>query len=234
MDHDKSSETPEKDGRSQPESPDETGIGVALLLTAAAILAALIAGRAHAHSANAATAWQTSTRDKVKEAVSYVESIRYIYGVEVPRALAVTEVRLRADELAQLVNDRSLSASTRRSIAVEKAAQEAVLEGIASASTLASDPKYRTDNGFDAVRMLIDDRNANPELLAVDPEASHEEGDRLSEKAIALMATTVLVAVAFLCGSLARGFPRRRRLWLPTGFFFLAAGLVSAVVIEVA
>jgi hypothetical protein len=208
--------------------------GVVFLLSAAAVLAAIVGARASILSADASTAWQEGTRAKVKEAAAYVESIRYIYGVEVPRAVLVTEVRFRIDELSKIPKAGTFSKTTQRAMAIEKKTQEEVLDQISSASILGTDPQYRTPEGFDPVQMLIDERESFPELLEVDPHHDKEEGDRKGDQAIGLISATIPVALAFLCGSLARGFPRRRRIWLVAGGVFLVASVVWAIYAEVA
>jgi hypothetical protein len=219
---------------SQPKGGEAPHRGVALLLTGAAVLAALIGARASVLSANASTSWQQGTREKVKEASAYVESIRYIYGVEVPRAMLVTEMRFRVDELSNLPKVEQLKEDLQRSIAVEKEIQQNMLDQIAAASVLGSEPKYRTDLGFDPALMLADDRaNMPASLLSVDPEATKELGDETGDKAIRMISATIFISFAFLCGSMARGFPRRRRQWLASGIVFLGAGLVAAIVFEV-
>ena len=220
----------------EPRTKSETRQGheVALLLTAAAVLAALIAGRASALSASASTSWQEATRLHVKEAAAYVEQIRYIYGVEVPRAVAVMGMRFRAEELAKIVEDQGVGQSTLSFLKYEKEVQEDALEASLPASTLAADPKYRTDVGFDPLIMLEEERASNPELVNLDPEAVHEEGDETSDHAIRMIASTVPVAIAFLCGSMARVFARGRRIWITLGLVLLAVGAASAIVVEVA
>jgi hypothetical protein len=208
--------------------------GVALLLSAAAVLAALIGARASVLSANAATSWQEGTRAQVKESAGYVESIRYIYGVEVPRAVLVTETRFRIEELSDIPKADKFSVATKRSITIEKKTQEGVLKQVAPGSILASKPEYRTEAGFDPVQMLIDDREQVPALLEIDPHELKAEGDETGAQAIRLIACSIFVAFAFLCGSLARGFPNRRRQWLASGVVFLGAGLVSAIIVQVA
>jgi hypothetical protein len=208
--------------------------GVVFLLSAAAVLAAIVGARASIVAADASTAWQEGTRAKVKEAAAYVETIRYIYGVEVPRAVLVTEIRFRIDELSKIPKAETFSNATQRAIAVEKETQEAVLDQISSASVLGTDPQYRTPDGFDPVQMLIDDRESLPELLEVDPHHDKAEGDRKGDQAIDLISATIPIAFAFLCGSLARGFPRRRRIWLIAGGFFLVVAVVWAISVQVA
>lgn len=107
------------------------------------------------------------------------------------------------------------------------------MKSLSPASALASDPKYRTEAGFDPVRMLIDDRATVPALLETDPDAAEEQAQEESEQAIHLVALPVLLSLAFFCGCVARGFPGGRRVWLSSGFVFLAIGLVSAVFVEV-
>ena len=209
------------------------GIGVALLLTIAAVLVALVAGRASYLSASAATFGQEAIREEVKRSAAYVESIRYIWGVELPRAVSVTEARFRAEEFAKLSRAEDLSPAIRLELAKEATVQEEVVESLAPASTLASDPQYRTEAGFDPVRMLIDDREAVPELLETDPDEAEHHSDEDIEKAIQLVAVTVLLSLAFFCGCVARGFPGGRRMWLSCGFVLLAAGAVAAIFVGV-
>lgn len=226
-------EAPRNGGPGDAEPPVLQGIGVALLLTTAAVFVALIAGRASYLSSSAATSGQMAIREEVKQAAAYVESIRYIWGVEVPRAVSLTEARFRAEELTKLARDEELPRSIRLHLAKEGLIQEELVNSLAPASVLGSDPKYRTETGFDPVRMLVDDRAAVPALLETDPDAAEERGEEESEQAVHLVAVTVLLALAFLFGCVARGFPGGRRVWLFCGFALLVVGLASAVFVEV-
>lgn len=214
---------------------------VALLLTAAAVLAALMGGRAAALSASASTSWQNGTRAQVKQAAAYVAQIRSVYGVEVPRAISVTEVRLRAEELDKVVADENVERRTLGLLKDEKAVQEEILEASLPTSVLAKRPEYQTSVGFDPARMLADEDTVVPVVLAnepgllnLDPEGLHEEGNETSDHAIRMLGSTVPVALAFLSGSLGRIMLRWRRIFLMIGILFLAFGVVSAVAVEVA
>jgi hypothetical protein len=218
----------------KPTGEPEHHRGVVFLLSVAAALAAIVGARASILSSDASTAWQEGTRAKVKEAAAYVESIRYIYGVEVPRAVLLTEVRFRIEELSKIPKADTFSDATQLDIAVEKETQEKVLDQISSGSVLGTDPRYITPEGFDPVKMLINDRESFPELLEVDPHHDKAQGDRKGDQAIDLMAATIPIAFAFLFGSLARGFPRRRRIWLAAGGFFLVVSVVWAIYVLVA
>lgn len=209
------------------------GHGVALLLTAAAILVAIVGGRASALSASASTSWDEATREKVKEAAAYVEQVRYIYGVEVPRALTLTEIRLRIETLEEMIEEEPVSPKTQDFLEYEKAAQEDVLDQTLSASELAADPRYETEEGFDPLLMLVDERATQPDFLKLEPDHLLDEGVHTSDDSIMMLASAVPIAFAFLCGSLAKTFSGARRLWLVAGILFLLAGAVSALVIEV-
>ena len=218
----------------QTKSEARQGHEVALLLTAAAVLAALIGGRASALSASASTSWQEATRAQVKQAAAYVEQIRYVYGVEVPRALSLMEMRFRAEELAQIVEDEDVGRSALSFLRYEKAVQDEALKASLPASTLAAEPKYQTDAGFDPLLMLQDERATEPDLVNLNPGGLHEEGDETSDDAIRMIASTAPIAISFLCGSMARVYARGRRIWLVAGILFLVVGAASAAVVEVA
>ena len=80
---------------------------------------------------------------------------------------------------------------------------------------------------------MADLLNEHPDLLAIDPDKTRQAGNRASAHAFRLLATTIIVAVAFMFGSLAQGFPRRRQGLLTAGSVVLAIGVVSAGIVEV-
>lgn len=206
------------------------GPGVALLLGAAAVVTAIIAGRASFMSADASTNWQQSVREQVKQSAAYVEDIRFTYTVEEPQALSLAEARFRAQQLGRVV---SVSTGLTQSLlAVEQGVQNDVVNALANSSPLASDPKYQTATGYDINKRLADVRNENPDLVKLDPTKAQKRGDDFSRRSIRLAESTVLAAGAFLFGSLAQGFARRRGLFLTFGTVLLLAGMVAAVVAD--
>ena len=206
------------------------GPGVAILLAAAAVATAVIGGRAAFLSADASTNWQSSVRLQAKEAAAYVEDIRYLYTVEVPQAVRLAEAQARSEELGRAA--ASTSGLPQSLLTVDQHVEDAVVNALTPTFPLTADPTYRIGPGYDLGRRLADVRNQNPELVNMHPERTSRLGDRFADRSIHLVAATVLVAGAFLLGSLAQGFPRRRRPFLAGGTVLLAAGLVAAVVAE--
>lgn len=206
--------------------------GVAILLALSALAAAVIGGRVAFRSFAATSLWQQSVREQTRQAAAYVETLRYAYTSEAPVAFALTEARFRSEELGKVAE--GLTGLDRQVVELEQALQEYLSSGqLAAASPLFNDEKYRSPQGFDIARRLADLRAEHPDLLTVDPERTRRAGDRASTHAVRLLATTIVVAVAFMLGSLAQGFPRRRRRLLSAGSVVLALGIASAAVVEV-
>ncbi|HVF13857.1 MAG TPA: hypothetical protein VM942_04610 [Acidimicrobiales bacterium] len=206
--------------------------GVAILLALSAVVAAVIGGRVAFRSSTATSLWQQSVREETKRAAAYVEDLRYVYTSEQPVAFALSDARFRAEELKNVAP--SVEGLNRIVIELEQAIQEYLSSGpLAEASLLFNDERYQGEHGFDVARRVADIRSENPELVALDPEKARASGNRASTHAIRLMATTIIVAIAFMFGSLAQGFPKRRQALLTVGTVMLALGAVSATVVEV-
>jgi hypothetical protein len=227
-------------GEPGPEAPVErlpgqeeatTGPGVALLLAVAAVVTAVIGGRAAFMSADASSNWQASIRAQVKQAAAYVEDIRYLYTVETPQAVLTAEAQARAQELTKAV--QSTTGLNQSLLTVEQSIEQNLVKTLAPNFPLTADPKYATPGGgYDVGRRLADIRNENPDLVTLDPAHTAAVGDHFAVRSIRLVGCTVLVAGAFLFGSLAQGFRRRRSLFLGVGTTLLVAGVVAAVVVE--
>lgn len=208
------------------------GTGVAVLLAVAAVFAAVIAGRASLISDQGSDTYHDAIREHVKQAAAIVENIRFLYDEEASQALLVAEARIFADEYR--TEARETSGSVRELLRIEALAQETLAQTLAEASEVAGDERYETDgDGFDIMARLADLRAEDPELVAVDPDATERQGVEISRKAAALVGTTVPVAVAFLFGALAPGLPRRRRALVGLGFAFVGLGALAAVLVEV-
>ena len=210
----------------------ETGPGVAILLAAAAVVTAVIGGRAAFMAADASSNWQASIRGQVKQAAAYVEDIRYLYTVETPQAVQVADAQARSKELATAA--RSSTGLNQSLLTVEQSIAANIAATLSPNFALTADPKYQLPGGgFDVNRRLADIRNENPDLLALNPGRTAAVGDHFALRSIRLVACAVLVAGAFLFGALAQGFRRLRRPFLGAGTLLLAAGVVAAVLVEV-
>ena len=206
--------------------------GVAILLAASALVAAVIGGRVAFRSFTATSLWQQSVREETKRAAAYVETLRFLYTSEQPLAFALSEARFRSEELEKMLP--TLSGTDRSVVELEQVLQNYLSSGqLAEASPLFNDPKYRSDKGFAIAPRLADLLNEHPDLLAIDPERTRVAGNKASTHAIRLMATTIIVALAFMCGTLAQGFARRRQAFLSVGTVLLVIGTASAAVVEV-
>lgn len=215
----------------QPED-EQAGTGVAVLLAVAAVLAATIAGRGSILSDKGSDTYHEAIREHVKQSAAVVEDIRFLYDEEASQALLVAEARILADEYRREAGQ--VSGAARDFLRLEAAALEQLAATLAEASELAGDDRYETDDdAFDVAVRLADRRALNPELVALDPDATEAEGVATARKAAALVGTTVPVAVAFLFGALAPALPRRRRQLVWIGFAFVGIGLVAALLVEV-
>lgn len=209
----------------------ESGPGVAILLALAAVATAVIGGRAAFMASDASTNWQSSIRSQVKQAAAYVEDIRYLYTVETPTAVQVAGAQAEAREVGQAA--KSATGLPQSLLAVEQAVDQNLAAALAPTFPLTADPKYATpDGGYDIGRRLADIRNENPGLVALNPGHIASVGNRFALRSIRLVAATVLIAGAFLFGSLAQGFRRRRGLFLAAGSLLLVAGVAAAAVAE--
>lgn len=217
-----------------PAPPDDeaerTDIGVAVLLAVAAVIVAIVGGRAALVGDNGSDTWQAAIRQDVKRSAGIVEDARFLYSEEVPQALQVEEAEIRGRELRRV--SREESGTVRGILEAQSKAQKEVAEPIDNANDLAGNPRYDlAEDGV--VRRLADARAKNPDLTRLDPDTTEGRGSSLTLQSTWLISATVIVAIAFLLGALAEGFGSWRRRLLPVGFAFAGVGLLAAVVVEV-
>lgn len=211
---------------------DETPTVVAVLLACAAVVAAIIGARAAIVGDSGSDTWHGAIREDVKRGAGLVEDVRFIYTEDAPLAFQVAEGEVRAEEAHR--EAEGTSGLTRELLEAHAGAFEGVVRTIRPASALAKNPKYRLDNGgYNVLQRLVDARNENPDLVAIDPDSTEERGSDLNFESALLVASTLPAGLAFLCGALAHGFPSRRRWLVPLGFALTGVSLVLAVIVEV-
>jgi hypothetical protein len=223
----------DRQGPSQPPTPPEEaeeGFVVVILLALAAAVAAVLGARAAVVSSTASAAWQTAVREEVKRSAALVEDVRYVYAVEAAVALRAAAAAVEADELWQSAG--SLGSAEKEAAEAEAFVRQAGADALTGAFDLTKDPKYRAGDGYDVAARLADVRDEHPELVALDPGATMDAGSEESRHGWRLVAATIPAAIAFLCGSLAQGFPRYRSPLTITGFAFLALAAAAAVLAE--
>ena len=208
-----------------------SGLGPAALLAAAAVVAALLFGYASFVSADASDNWQQALRTEIKRSAAMAEDIRYVYAGEAPLTFAGATVAVLAEEHRALA--RQVSPASRPRLLAEARTNELLFETYEAGSPILADDQYALDGGaYDLARRLADIRAENPELVALNPDALQAEGDRLSQKATTAIGLAAFAPVAFLLGSLAQVFSRRRVLFLWAGWVVLAITAVAAVALQ--
>ncbi len=207
------------------------GVGPAILLAAAAILAALFAGRASLLSGSASSEWQHALRTEVKRTAARSEVIRYVYVDEGLAVFDAVLARSRAEALLRTATDyRGL---IRKALIFESATEGDYADSVEMAIDAADEAYALEGGGFDLAAHFGDVLAEDPELLALDPDARQVKGDALSEKATAMIACTIPIGLAFLLSALGKSFPAWRRRFITLGAFFLAAGVIAALTVEV-
>lgn len=204
---------------------------VALLLASAAVLAAIIATRASFLANEAAGHWQQAVRLEIQRAAATVEDVRYVYTSEAPLAYRIAEAQAR--EQAFREQAEGAAEEIQAALLFEADVQKGLADSLIPASEIAADPKYALpDGGFDLTTRLADNRALNPDLVAVDPDAEMDVGDRASAKAVMLVATGLPVGLALLLGALATAIARYRRILLAAGAVSLGAAVTLALAVE--
>jgi hypothetical protein len=206
--------------------------GVAILLTIAAVVAAVIGLRAAIASSSASESWQSALRTEVKRSAGAMEDTRYLYQAELPIAVRVVEARILQDELLAEAQDQT--GPTKQALLLEANVQGQIVTALSPSSDLANRSDYVLSSGaLDLGKRLADLRAQNPDLLALDPDGLEATGDRLAHKAELLTFALIPTSFAAFLGVLAQPFRRRRTLLLMLGSLTLAGGAAMALIVEV-
>ena len=205
--------------------------GVAILLGAAAITAALVGALAAGHSSDASDAWNSAVRLDLKRATSAIEDVRYLYQAEFPQAVTVLSARAQADGYAAAASADPANAPALTIAANGQANAAAAMD---KSVPLVSDARYALPGGgVDLARRLADLRNENPDLVAIDPDAMQAQGDALAGKAGWLLLALIPLGFCALLGTLAQAFRGSRTAMLIGGTVLLGVGVITAVAVEV-
>ena len=213
------------DGRS-------TGFGVALLLGAAAVVAALITARASVLGSEATDLWQKAVREEARRGAILIQGVRYTYGDEADTAFMIATSEARAAALEEASAVASPDVASR--LAAEARVHAQVADAMRGSVNLADDPAFMLPNGgYDLQASLATARREAGDDRLTDPTATVAAGDAASQQAIRLLAVTIVAGLAFLAGSLAQVVASRRRLLLIIGWGTLTAAGLLAIAIEV-
>jgi hypothetical protein len=204
--------------------------GVAILLTLAAIVAALIGVGAAMTSRSASESWQSSLRTEVKRSAGAMEDVRYLYQAELPVAIRIVQARILEAEL--MAASQGETGATKQALLMEASVQAQVASALSSSSDLASTSDYAlASGGLDLGKRLAALRAKSPDLLALDPDGLEATGDKLAHRAELLMMALLPTSAAAFLGVLAQPFKRRRLLLLRLGSAALAGGAIMALAV---
>jgi hypothetical protein len=195
----------------------------------AAVVAAVVTARAALLAADATVLWVRSVGEEQRRGALLQESVRYTYGTEAELAFMLLTYEVRAEELRAKAAGQQEPVASR--LQAEAVREQSVVDLVGDGAPLVSDPRYRKPSGaLDVELRLADDRD--PRDIAIDPMATLEAGDVAGERSDALLRCTIIIGAAFLFGSLAQAFGRRRRPLLLLGWIALVAGAGAAIAIE--
>jgi hypothetical protein len=219
------------EGGPRRDNPRRGQIGVAVLLTAAAIVAGIIGTRASFLAEQASDKWQSSLRTEIKRAAAALNDIDSLYQTELPVAVWILQAQIAQLKLQAAAS--VTSGAEQHALELEAAAQGQVVTNLIPSSELAGQSRYGLPTGgFDLGKRLADKRAASPALLALDPDVLQAAGDQLSKRAQLLTLALIPTSFSALLGVLAQPFGRRRRLLLAGGTIALAVGVVMGLGME--
>jgi hypothetical protein len=205
--------------------------GVAVLLGAAAITAAVVGALAAGLSSDATDAWNSAVRSELKRATGAVEDVRFVYQAEFGQALTVISARSQAAAYsAAAAADPTYAAA----MTIAANGQLNAASAMEPSIPLVSESKYALgDGGVDLGKRLADQRAEAPDLVAINPDATQSQGDALAAKASWLLTSLLPLGACALVGTLAQALRRWRRPLLGVGTVLLGIGVVVAAAAEV-
>lgn len=204
---------------------------VAVLLAAAAIVAAILATRAAFLGNEANDAWQRSLRTEIKRGALLTIAVRYVYGAEAGQAFEIAKHEILAHEMRARAAD--LDPAVAEVLLREASIHETVISQARTTMEVASERYALPDGGYDLALRLADERAGNADALALDPHPIQAQGDRASRHSVVTLAGSVPVGVAFLMGSLAMPWRRRRRVLLVLAWLAVLSGAAVGLSVEV-
>lgn len=212
---------------------DATDMGVAMLLAAAAVVAALIGGRAALLGDSGSDAYSEAVRADVRQGARIVGDARRLYEEDASVAHRIAEAQLLGEALGR--EARSEEGLPSSILQAEAEASATVADVLAGPSKLADgSARAATElTGEDILDRFAEIRaERSAELAAVDPDGIAEEAGEESDAATAMAAAAIPLGIAFLFGALAEAFANRRRLFVIAGWSALAIGVAIAIIVE--
>lgn len=208
--------------------------GVVLLLTLAAIIGALIGGRAALLNDAGGDQLGDAVNADVRRGARIVGDVRRLYEEDASVALRVAEMQYLGEELSAVADEQS-SDQAEAILRGEAEANAFAAESLASTSALLdgdTQAAAQLDGDDLLVRLALIRSERSAELKALDPDAVQADAEEQLAASSRLMALLVIVAMAFLFGALAEVQSGSRRLLLTGGYACLVLAGVAALVVE--
>ena len=213
---------------------ESTSTSVAILLAVAAVVAAVIAGRAALVGDTGADGLNQVVRDDVRQGARIVGDVRRLYEEDASVAFQIALEQILSEETAQVASEET--GEVKSVLEADAGSSAGLAEVLSKGSQLADgDPSRTVDlTGDDLLLRLAEIRaERSDDLKALDIDATSADAKKYVNGSAAMIAATIPVAVAFLVGALAGVFRRGRRILLATGYSLITVGLAVALVIEV-
>ena len=210
-----------------------TGFGVAFLLAAAAIVAAIITARASVLGGQATDLWQQSVREEERRGALLSLGVRYAYGEEGDVAFMIATSQTRADALEDAAASAPPDIAER--LTAESQVHAQVAESMRTSVQIAERPAVHARRRA-ATTCRRASRTTGPRAVttrSADPVVTIALADETSAHAVRILAVAIVVGVVFLLGSLAQALRSRRRALLIAGWTTLGAAVVIAIAVEV-
>lgn len=215
-------------------SDDANDFRVVILLSIAAIIGALIGGRAALLNDQGGDQLTDAVNADVRRGARIVGDVQRLYQEDASVALRVAEMQLLSEELAVVAGEQSDDEA------------EAILSGDAEANAFAAETLANSSSLLegdtlaalglegggllDRLAEIREERSA--ELRALNPDALQAEAEDQLEASSRLMLLLVVVALAFLFGALAEVRSGSRRLLLIGGYACLGLAGIAGLIIE--
>jgi hypothetical protein len=198
------------------------------ILTAAAMIGALVTLRASQLQNKASSAWSRAAQAQIQRATFLARSSDYVFNVVATQKLFQTFAVYRIREYrAQAEGSRGRVRE--RLISVTKAQLKTARNTATDLAILAAGDSYlqEADPYFVGVHLAREVSAPGPS-----PARHFLQGSRFSDWAIAAMTMNIPASLAFLFGALAHAYSRRRQLFLIVSILSLGLSLLGIGLVE--
>jgi hypothetical protein len=204
--------------------------GVAALLAASAVAAAVLGAVASFAASDANESW---TNSQIREGQRSSVTVNFAFGLYAGDGAAAVEVAQSRLLAARL---RAAAATERGAVRVSLLAEVRAQRDTARALAFTlpgMGRRFRLGAGYDMGALLLRSQRVSLYRFADSPELEAREGDRQAARGVSAVLVTIPVSVAFLLATLGQAFERRRRVFLLLGWAVLGAAVLAGALVVV-